>query len=285
MAKRIPLELIRHLEWKPGDSIPTLNIDMVQNSACEILTALSARLSVWQSDQAAVGEESMTDWLLFELASRLPAMRYQKFTRHREASETGADWEWWFVFDQGCFGARVQAKRLRVGEDNYPGLAYPNSHGLQIEMLRSDAAKHSLPAFYLHYSPGGLGSAPLCAGPQTAQESGAFVSSAADLYNRFIQPGRKPVSDTQVLARANPIECLACCPSTRVGGLEGLRSYLRSYYPAETGADDGATVGFRAQIPFYVQLLLSRDLQPDTAVADSQAPDITGIAVIDLRGA
>jgi hypothetical protein len=279
---RIPRDLIRHLEWKPGDPEPETPIVL---QTCIAVSALSARLADWQREQAAVGEESMTDWLLFELASRIPTMRYQKFSRHREARETGADWEWWFVFDDGVFGARVQAKRIKPKEDNYPSLAYANQYGLQIEMLRADAAKNHLPAFYLIYSPGNLGSPLLCAGAVPHRDSGAFLASATDFYRSFIEPGRCVVSDTQILSRSNPIECVACCPVNAGSTLQGLRMYLRRYYSSEAGIDENQDIGFRSALPWYATRVLSRDLLSDAQGENSAVPVLSGVAVIDVRGA
>jgi len=120
---------------------------------CVIAREVSAKLAAWQRQQHAVGEESLTDWLLFELSNRFPWVRYMKFTRHREARETGADWEWWLAFSDGAMGLRVQAKRLSAADDNYSGIAYTNQYGLQIEKLRLDARANGLLAFYALYHP------------------------------------------------------------------------------------------------------------------------------------
>jgi len=54
-------------------------------------------LAQWRREQPNVGEESLTDYLLWQVSRHLECVKYVKFTRHQEARFTGADWEWWFV--------------------------------------------------------------------------------------------------------------------------------------------------------------------------------------------
>ncbi len=255
---------------------------------CAALRAISDRLAEWQRKQVAVGEESLTDWLLFEMSSQLSSFRYLKFTRHREARETGADWEWWILFDGGCFGSRVQAKRVRIGIDNYSGLAYTNRHGLQITMLREAAKANGLPAFYLFYAPGDCGASLLCPREPYASLGGAFISSASRLYDRFILPGPSSISAAQLLAESNPLHCLFCCPLVTFGDEDGWRRHVQKYFPQESSADGGdGPQGFRREPPEYVYRLLTNDLAADAALSDqiAELPPVQGIAVFDARGA
>ena len=64
---------------------------------CKVMSELSSMARVWITRQEAVGEESLTDWLLFSASERLARMRYIKFNRMQEARDSGADWEWGFV--------------------------------------------------------------------------------------------------------------------------------------------------------------------------------------------
>jgi hypothetical protein len=102
---------------------------------CNAIKALSAQVHHWMTRQPAVGEESLTDWLLFEVSERLPQVRYHKFNRFEEARASGADWDWWFVGNRVSMGWRVQAKKLKKDSDNYADIARANRFGLQIEKL------------------------------------------------------------------------------------------------------------------------------------------------------
>lgn len=69
----------------------------------------------WLKSQSAVKEESITDWLLFNISQQTDMVYYKTFTRNEEAFN-GSDWEWWIIAD-GNFGIQayrflVQAKKL-----------------------------------------------------------------------------------------------------------------------------------------------------------------------------
>lgn len=253
---------------------------------CEVVRATGSRLAVWQQQQAAVGEESLTDWLLFELSSQLEMLRYVKFSRHKEARQTGADWEWWIRFTNGCFGFRVQAKRVQTIDDNYARLAYSNQHGLQIEMLRKDARKRNLPAMYMLYSPDSCGANPLCDRGVPVGDSGAFLASATRLYAKFIENGRRLVSAKDLVSQANPLSCLFCCPLMRSNDARGWHGHMTRYFAEEFGGEASGELGFRAELPFYARLVLSRDLQADAVQSQPQhdLPRVGGIVVLDMTG-
>lgn len=199
----------------------------------QVAFELSQRIAVWRKQQPAVGEESLTDWFLFELSERIPRVRYVKFNRIQEGRITGADWEWWFVYSNMSLGIRVQAKRLHLNEDNYPSLAYSTRNGMQIEKLRQEATRRSLLAFYVFYSlDPGPNHIKCGRGSRAAAGQGAFWTSANGLYRDHIQNGRAVVGGIDILRQSNPLPCLFNCPTTeRYGGAEGLYQYLETYFP------------------------------------------------------
>lgn len=209
---------------------------------CEVAVELSTKARRWISRQDAVGEESLTDWLLYELSDRLPWVHYLKFSRHQEARSTGADWDWWFVGDRGSVALRVQAKRLRYNEDCYKGLAHTNRHGLQIEKLIESSTSHNLLPMYALYSALDQEVDLLCGGRlQARDEDGIFVSGAIELYDGFIAPGRGRVNAEDVLRLSNPFSCVFCCPMAPVASFTG------GGHPAGPGGPDdpGPTGWFR----------------------------------------
>src|SRR5690606_5591617 len=145
--------------------------------------------------------------------------------RYHEGRVTGADWEWWFVFSNSqSFATRVQAKKIRLNKDNYPGLTHSTQGTLQVDKLIKDARANGMAAFYAFYT--NSDSNTLCKGK--GRGNGVYWSDANKIRNEFIQKGKKKVSDSDVLSISNPIECLFCCPLTFKGqnGIEGLRRYL-----------------------------------------------------------
>ena len=264
--------------------------------ACEQVREVSQRLATWIRKQSAIGEESATDWLLYELSDRLPFMLYKKFTRHQESRESGADWDWWFVLRKGAIGFRVQAKKVVTGADHYQGLAHTSRTGLQMELLLESSRTANLLAFYALYSGGSSGSNTMCGGMSGSffTDEGVFLAAAPTLYERFIGGGRSRVEANALLGCSNPLSCLFCCPMVRegmIGGPDGFYRYLENYYPGvfpgDNPNDNDRRPGFHDEPPPHVMGLLQFKEEgiPDwwesehlNAVRDTKA-----VVVLDLR--
>ena len=54
------------------------------NDLCAILNDAAAYVHYWLEKQPAVKEESLTDWLLFEISERSNLVKYRAYTRHQE---------------------------------------------------------------------------------------------------------------------------------------------------------------------------------------------------------
>ena len=105
----------------------------------------------WISKQNHVKEESLTDWLLYEISQKCDFIFYQAFSRHEEA-RNGSDWEWWILTTNNKYDDKftaykflVQAKKLLSnGIDNYSLINYGNKYGTQIDSLLATAKyKHA----------------------------------------------------------------------------------------------------------------------------------------------
>lgn len=222
---------------------------------CEELRASSDYVRRWMDRQPGVKEESLTDWLLYDISQRLPYVHYLAFSRHQEARETGADWEWWIIYPKRSIRLRVQAKKVFANKDNYPELARTNRYGLQIDKLLSDAASANAIPLYALYSP--AHGQTMCAGSRNHQD-GVFLAGAKRINTDFIAGARQQVSSTDLLSRSNPFSCFNCCPLSH-GKAEGAISYFGRYYTDEALADgnqDGAIVGVHTELPGYVASLL-----------------------------
>mgnify|MGYP000976279623 CR=1 FL=1 len=92
----------------------------------------------WLQQQPFVKEESLTDWLLYNISQKTDKVYYKTFTHHEEALN-GTDWEWWIITNEyskmQAYRFLVQAKKLKSKDDNYPLLSYGNRNGLQIDLL------------------------------------------------------------------------------------------------------------------------------------------------------
>lgn len=234
---------------------------------CEILCGTSSYINNWLSKQPEAKEESLTDWLLFDLAEKTPNIFSHAFNRHEEARETGADWEWWFVYDDGAWKFRVQAKKLFNHKDNYPEIARTNKHGLQADLLLSSSKSNNAIPFYAFYSSGHEKT--MCGG-KCENKDGVYLAGASKIYNQVIVPGKKKIQPADVLSMSNPFSCIACCPlSMHENSLIG---YLRHYYQDELDADtpsnvrdEASPLGFHKSLPGPIASFLehAREKLPD----------------------
>lgn len=223
---------------------------------CSQFRESSAYVKNWLTRQPGVKEESLTDWLLFDISTRLSNVHYRAFTKHEEARDTGADWEWWFVFRSGAVRFRVQAKKT-VASDNYRGIARTNAYGLQIDMLLSDAQKAKAIPLYVFYS--NNTDSTMCNGaPSGHYKDGIFVAGGQYVYDTFVGGPRQNVATTDLLHISNPFSCFACCPLLHKGH-DGIRRFLELYYSAEIASHQenaNEVFGFHRQVPSYVTSFL-----------------------------
>ena len=254
---------------------------------CKELRKSSGFVRRWLTRQPGVKEESLTDWLLYDVSERLPFVRYVAFSRHQEARETGADWEWWILLRRHYFRIRVQAKKVSAADDNYPELARTNRYGLQIDKLLADArTANAIPLYALYSTETGHS---MCGGQPHTHKDGVFLAGASHLYADFIAGTRQRISSLDLLTRSNPFSCFACCPLTRE--LDGAMSrYFERYYTAEVypdGQDRNEPRGTHTQLPAYVSSLLEHDSEgvPDWWEREfgSSLQDFNAILVYDYR--
>lgn len=107
-----------------------------------------------RAEQGHVADEELqTNWLC---DAAWPRIEYAQFNRRQEAS-VGADWLWWFVDGNECFGVLLQAKRIR-GDAGARTLdfAYPRSTGRQMQdLLDASDALGVAAGYILYFSPVG----------------------------------------------------------------------------------------------------------------------------------
>jgi hypothetical protein len=127
-------------------------------SDCQLLRDLAAR--TWSDIRdgemtgVAIGEESITDYLLLDLHRHSAHPSYlRKWSRWVEGRSTGADWDWWFVRPDlsAGVGLRIQAKRIDLASQTFNELGHKNQHGFQIDMLESSAATAGMHPLYCLY--------------------------------------------------------------------------------------------------------------------------------------
>lgn len=253
------------------------------SNVCQVLKDSAFYVQKWHERQPAVKEESLTDWLLYEISQKSSLITYHAYTRHEEAKFTGADWEWewWFLTSSGSLKLRVQAKKAYSGKLNlYAGIAHSNKYGLQNEMLRNAAAADGAMALYAFFSEAGTPN--LCKSGSVKQ--GVYLASAERVYTDFIASGPRVVSAGDVLAISLPLPCFACCSQ-----LTSSMDVFKQMFPDEFGGKDlSEVVGFYKEAPAFIQRLAALGNGDEPRFSDERpqqiAEAVEGLLVVDLRG-
>lgn len=250
-------------------------------NVCKQFRIPTSYIHRWLQSQPEVKEESVTDWLLYEISRRLPCVTYRAFSRHEEARETGADWEWWLLFPENNIRLRVQAKKLAPQQDNYSSIARTNRHGLQIEMfLKASKDANAIPlyAFYSALKTQSMRASD-CAG------KGVFMAGGRRVYDEIIDKRRKKVSAQDLLAFSTPLTCFACCRLAPLSG-DGFYEIMRNSFFSELGSD--SRTGIHRDLPHYVLSLLERSKRERKfdgceTNADFPTQDFKALFVCDFR--
>lgn len=254
---------------------------------CNVIRKSSSYIRRWLTRQPGVKEESLTDWLLYNVSERLPFVQYVAFSHHQEARETGADWEWWILFHDHYFRLRVQAKKVSATNDNYPELARTNRHGLQIKKLLDDASTaNAIPLYALYSAQTGHS---MCEW-RSRHRDGVFLAGASRLFTDFNLDGpRRRISSSDLLSRSNPFSCFACCPLIGWTGRTMYR-FFEHYYASEIrpeGEERSLPRGVHTELPAYVSSLAqhAREGIPDWWETEfrSSLQDFNAILIYDRR--
>ena len=236
-----------------------------------------------------MGEESLTDWLLYRLSATVPWIRYLPFNRYEEGTATGADWEWWLVGDARSLGIRVQAKNFAGVDDVYRLLAYANRRGLQIEMFLEAATENKLLSLFALYHADPLVKTTLCSdwSSHLPANRGVFFADAERCYVQFVKPGRRRLDPLEVLGHSCSLPCLFCCGVTSdssAGRLDEIIGYIRRSLRTDPAAP---LPGVWEVLPPHVEALLnSQRAEPPHWIASEFANRLRGVSALlafDLR--
>jgi len=259
----------------------------------ESLKKSSLYVRKWLERQPAVKEESITDWLLFDISERIKSVYYKAFSRQEEARKTGADWEWWFVFRDFSLRLRIQAKKIKLAKDNYSSIAYTNQYGLQIEKLLDDSLKDNFIPLYAFYTP--KASVTMCGA--NILDEGVYIAGGKTVFDSFLLKGKRVVSDADILQLSNPLSCLLGCHLSFMNGGR-LAEYFNKYYHNDISFDDSDNIknnqhpemrGFHREIPNYISSFLEHSIEglPDWWEKEFsfQLEGINALMVFDARNA
>ncbi len=254
---------------------------------CATIKRCSQEVLQWIIQQDEVGEESITDWMLYKLHDLDQNISYKLFNRIQEARVTGADFEFWILTKNFNFKARVQAKRLRQNKDHHSSIAYTNKHGYQIDKLRTDAINNGFRPLYAFYNHEQLNSQ--C--KRQINDEGVYLSCAHTLYRDIIQQPRQTINTQFLIDRSTPFSCWFCCPLCDKIATNGnsLVDFLKEYHGLGDygNLSDGITKETPSYISSFTELNSNKNdnwtVQTWEKEFHRYIKDIGGLLVIDKR--
>ena len=268
----------------------------------------SAFIYEWLLKQVHVKEESLTDWLLYDISSSNPNIYYKAFSRHEE-SMNGADWEWWILTADPYYkdkynGYRflVQAKKLWPNnQDNYSLLSYGNKNGFQIDLLLNEARYRNAYPLYMFYTTTQPDITEQIKNIQFIKEetlrwcdgfnNGCFLSDAGSISEILFNLPRHKIFDTEVLNHSLKLSLLdKLFQDLSKSGhlLNKFNQRLIKLGGMDSQYKDGV-YGIKHSgrgIPNYLKIFVERqgqDLSWLEREMKFEMGEIGGLAVIDLR--
>jgi len=259
---------------------------------CKELRKCCLYIRKWIKQQPSVKEESITDWLLFSISEKINKISYKAFSRNEEAKHTGADWEWWFIFNEYSYKMRVQAKKIKINKDNYASLAYTNKYGLQIDKLIQNSEEENFIPFYAFYT----SKADNVRCRMGITDEGVYMAGGNNIYNKFILSGKKRINYDDILKESTPLSCFLCCPLGKKGmNRIGFLRFLAEYFSFENKKNKSNKnsnnyeyfLGQYEETPNYIQsfIKLKREGIPDSWEKEFQheIKNINSLSVYDAR--
>ena len=214
---------------------------------CDSITAISKDIARRIRLKPNVMEETLTEVLLTDVSEKISSIRYHDFTRYQESRETGADWDWWFLFSGAAVRLRIQAKKLKDPAKNYSGINYKD--GDQLSKLKSSSKKENAMPFYVLYAE--------TADPTKCRMGkigdGAFIVDASTVTKLMEANGEGKISSSELLQNSLPISCVVCCPLISDPRYPSGALFAH-YFPSTTKMAAGADFpdGYHQQAPDHI---------------------------------
>jgi len=259
-------------------------------SLCQTFVDCAVRTWRYIETGAAIrlvpGEETLTDINLLEIRTRHPHLvRIWKFSKYREATQSGADWEWWIGGSGRWVGMRIQAKK--VTSDTTPqrllaSIGRTNRYGSQITQLINGSRREGVYPLYCFYSAcrgvpwPPVGSMPCSVCGPVPEVLGCTLAPATRVQRALQQ------QDAWSVLRARwPWSCLVCtrCWGVSTGPLvESAARLLRQQLEDFQFEVDP----LHEQPPEYIQAL--REGVRPARLPPERRPDVARLLLIEEEG-
>lgn len=263
----------------------------------------------WISRQNHVKEESLTDWLLYEISQRCNFIYYQAFSRHEE-SHNGSDWEWWIltkdnsgVHTFNAYRFLVQAKKLLPhGNDNYPLIGYSNKNGTQVDLLLNSASSKNALPLYMYYSIGNSDITEQIKNIAYIPESvlrwctsctnGCYLSLAHVVYDLLYNVPRKKILDSKLLNNSFKLSILDWVNGMSGNDIDRILNDFNNILLNKKIINSSLYLNNKirgmkhddSSIPKYLKVFI-QNMHDNLSWFENQMniTDISGLSVIDLR--
>lgn len=263
----------------------------------------------WMKRQQHVKEESLTDWLLYNISQQCNFIYYQAFSRHEE-SQNGSDWEWWILTSDSsgrhkfnAYRFLVQAKKLLPNNnDNFPLISYGNKNGLQIDLLINFAKNRNALPLYAYYSIGQPDVLEQIKNVDYVDESvlrwceccdnGCYLTMASDMYSLFFKRGRRKIVDSELLNHSFKLSILDILNQSSKDDVDKILNdfNLGLLRDGEVDGRRYSNLGIygikhdEKSIPHYLKVFIQGKRENmEWFENEMRITDISGLGIIDLR--
>jgi len=254
---------------------------MLPPPLCSAVSRACEDVAGFLANVPSANEESLTDYLLWkwnEADRFFRSFRTTKYTHHKEATKTGADFavELWIVGAKTSIPILFQAKKFTRPFDSYAAkLGYPSRTQKQIKLLRSYASSLGCNAYYAIYTTVTCRSA-VCA-RHLGHKPGTFALDASQAEIFASLHHRKRLSLSEIIGASRPFPCLFCCPAGT--------AFPRN--SSNVTRNDSSGERPNSQVPSYVWSIRNREntgmSREDTiAISEASGGQVGAVAVWDI---
>ncbi|MEX0876685.1 MAG: DUF6615 family protein [Phycisphaerales bacterium] len=178
-------------------------------SLCETAYYSDNYIADWLKLQSETQEETLTEWLLFNLLRFADVQIYTRlFNKREEGGWSGADFDMWCEFEGFHFRVRMQSKKLTRGKDHYASLSHCNRSGFQIDMLMKSSARGKFLPLYLFFAQ--QEKCGQCSIMENNFSHSIFVRSANSVHGLLFSSGRTKIDQKTALNDATAWQHLWC---------------------------------------------------------------------------
>lgn len=229
-----------------------------------------------------VGEESITDYLVWQWRKLNKKFNYLKVKKHNrlfENTTSGANFELelWILSKKQSLSFVFQAKKLLKDYNGYTNkLNYQNGPTRQIDVLINYARSSKKLPFYLLYAQPNISTQTICP-INEIKNTALFMTDAFTIDKFTVDFKNRSLSKNRILKESNPFHCLFCCPR----GQKSLGDYLKVYFPSLTQQE---LLFENNEIPNYVEMIANNELQNiEDVIIENELTRFRNIGVLDLR--